>query len=148
MAADRLGFVDDSGRYEVVAAYIRSEYNARFYDAGTHQYATKHQTSLAMPMVMGLAPEQDRAAILEKRVAGIKSHDDDLTSADVGYRYLLRVLAVAGRSIVVFAMIGRNDRPGYGMMLAKGETSLTESSNARPRSSLNHFMLGHIQEWF
>ncbi|MDB5326961.1 MAG: rhamnosidase [Phycisphaerales bacterium] len=148
MAANRLGFADDSAKYKAVANEIRSAFNATFYDAGTHQYATKSQTSLAMPLVMGLAPEHDRAAILENLVADVKDHDTNLTSGDVGYRYLLRALAAAGRSDVVFAMNSRSDRPGYGMMLAKGETSLTEAWNAQPQSSLNHFMLGHIQEWF
>ena len=147
-AADRLGFADDSAKYKALAGEIRSAFNAKFYDAGTHQYATKSQTSLAMPLVIGLAPEQDRAAILENLVADVKAHDDNLTSGDVGYRYLLRALAAAGRSDVIFAMNSRSDRPGYGMMLAKGETSLTEAWNAQPQSSLNHFMLGHIQEWF
>ena len=32
--------------------------------------------------------------------------------------------------------------------LAAGATSLTEAWDANPRSSQNHFMLGHAEEWF
>jgi alpha-L-rhamnosidase len=38
--------------------------------------------------------------------------------------------------------------PGYGYQLAKGATALTESWAALPTASNNHFMLGHIMEWF
>jgi hypothetical protein len=49
---------------------------------------------------------------------------------------------------VIFDMNSRADKPGYGMMLARGTTSLPEAWDANPDSSLNHFMLGHIMEWF
>jgi hypothetical protein len=45
-------------------------------------------------------------------------------------------------------MTNQSDRPGYGYILAQGATSLTESWVARRSSSQNHFMLGHINEWF
>jgi len=38
--------------------------------------------------------------------------------------------------------------PGYGYQLAHGATALTESWQALPSVSNNHFMLGHIMEWF
>jgi hypothetical protein len=45
-------------------------------------------------------------------------------------------------------MKSRTDVPGYGMQLAKGATALTESWAALPTVSNNHFMLGHLMEWF
>lgn len=147
-AANLLGFFDDSATYSALAEQIKTAFNRAFYDAAKHQYATCSQTSLAMPLALGLVPDGDRTAVLENLVADIRGRDNQLTSGDVGYRYLLRALAQAGRHDVIFDMNCRSDRPGYGMMLAKGETSLTEAWDARPQSSLNHFMLGHIQEWF
>jgi hypothetical protein len=61
---------------------------------------------------------------------------------------LLRALADAGRSDVVFDLHSQTDKPGYGYILNTGATSLTEAWNARRGSSQNHFMLGHITEWF
>jgi alpha-L-rhamnosidase len=69
-----------------------------------------------------------------------------LTAGDVGYRYLLRALANGGRSDVVFEVNNQTNKPGYGMQLAKGKTSLTEAWDGG--SSQDHFMLGQIQEWF
>ncbi|MGC4032060.1 MAG: family 78 glycoside hydrolase catalytic domain [Tepidisphaeraceae bacterium] len=146
-AAAVLGHDADAKEYATLAGRIRDAFNAKFYDAGTHQYATKSQTSLAMPLALSLVPEDDRAAVLENLVAEIRGRDNALTAGDVGYRFLLNALAQAGRDDVIFDMNSRSDRPGYGMMLARGETSLTEAWDARPQSSLNHFMLGHLQEW-
>jgi alpha-L-rhamnosidase len=45
-------------------------------------------------------------------------------------------------------MNNRSDRPGYGLQLRKGATSLTESWAALPDVSNLHMMLGHLMEWF
>jgi hypothetical protein len=45
-------------------------------------------------------------------------------------------------------MINRDDVPGYGFQLKKGATALTESWQALENVSNNHFMLGHVMEWF
>ena len=78
----------------------------------------------------------------------MRAHNNGLTAGDIGYRYLLKVLDDEGRSDVIFDMNDRSDVPGYGYQLAKGATALTESWQALPSVSNNHFMLGHIMEWF
>jgi hypothetical protein len=45
-------------------------------------------------------------------------------------------------------MNNQSEKPGYGYQLKKGATSLTEAWDAGRGSSQNHFMLGHIIEWF
>ncbi len=54
----------------------------------------------------------------------------------------------AGRSDVIYDMNSRSDVPGYGYQLKQGATALTESWQALPTVSNNHFMLGHLMEWF
>jgi hypothetical protein len=71
-----------------------------------------------------------------------------MTAGDVGFRYLLQALAQGGRSDVIYDMINQDDRPGYGYQLKRGATSLTEAWDANHHASHNHFMLGHIVEWF
>ena len=70
-----------------------------------------------------------------------------ITAGDVGYRYLLQVLAQAGRNDVIYAMNSRDDVPGYGIQLKNGATTLTESWQGLERVSNNHLMLGHLMEW-
>ena len=49
---------------------------------------------------------------------------------------------------MIFDINNQSDKPGYGMQLKSGATSLTEAWDAGPGSSQDHFMLGQIQEWF
>jgi hypothetical protein len=66
----------------------------------------------------------------------------------VGFHYLVRALTDSGRSDVLFDMVSRTDPPSYGAQVAAGVTSLTEAWDANPADSQDHFMLGHIEEWF
>jgi hypothetical protein len=43
-------------------------------------------------------------------------------------------------------MNNQSDKPGYGMMLKKGATALTEPWSGTGESQ-NHFMLGQLNEW-
>jgi alpha-L-rhamnosidase len=142
-----LGKSDDAVASSKLADDVKAAFNKTFYDGGTHQYATGSQCANAIPLVFSIAPEDDRAAIVENIVTDVRNHNNGLTAGDVGYRYVLRALADGGRSDVIFDMNSRSDRPGYGYMLEKGATSLTEAWDARPETSQNHFMLGHILEW-
>lgn len=146
--AKLLGHDDDAAEYQKVGRQIRDDFNRTFYDAKTHSYATGSQTANSLPLVFGLAPSADAPTIVDNIVQDVRNHNNGLTSGDVGYRYLLRALAEGGRSDVIFDMNSRSDRPGYGYMLTRGATSLTEAWDARGSSSQNHFMLGHIMEWF
>lgn len=145
--ARRLGHDDDAGRYADAAARIKRAFNRRFVDASRSVYATGSQTAQAMPLVLGLVPEEHRSGVLDALVRDVRGHRGP-TAGDVGYRYVLRALADGGRSDVIFEMNNQSERPGYGYQLARGATSLTEAWDANPRSSQNHFMLGQIIEWF
>jgi alpha-L-rhamnosidase len=147
-AAKLLGKTDDAQHFGDLATRVRASFNRTLYHPDRHSYDRDSQTANAIPLVFGLAPEADRATIVDNIVNDIRKRHDGLTAGDIGYRYLLRALADGGRSDVIFDMNSRADKPGYGMMLAKGATSLTEAWDARLSSSQDHFMLGHIMEWF
>jgi len=141
-----LGKTEDAKNYSALAGKIRAAFNEKFYDSANRFYATDSQCANAIPLVMGLCEPTNRAAVVEAIVRDVRSRGNALTAGDVGYRYLLRALADGGRSDVIFDISNQSDKPGYGMQLKKGKTSLTEAWDGG--SSQNHFMLGQIQEWF
>lgn len=147
-AARLLNNAADAGRYESLGERVRDAFNRRFFDAERMQYATGSQCSNSIALVMGLAKPEHRQAVLDAIVTDVQSRGNALTPGDVGYRYLLRALADGGRSDVIFDINNQSSKPGYGYQLSKGATSLVESWDARPEVSQNHFMLGHIVEWF
>jgi hypothetical protein len=141
-----LGRTNDAQKYSVLAQNIRRAFNEKFFNAANHWYATDSQCANAIPLVMGICEPANRAAVLDSIVADIRARGNALTAGDVGYRYLLRALADGGRNDVIFDMNNQTTKPGYGMQVAKGKTSLTEAWDGG--SSQDHFMLGQIQEWF
>jgi hypothetical protein len=143
-----LGHDDESRDYAHQADTIRDEFNARFFDAAHHRYDKGSQTAQAMPLVVGLVPENERPAVLDALVEDIRARDNHVTAGDVGYHYLVAALLEGGRSDVLLDMLERTDSPSYGYQLAQGATSLTEAWDANPDSSQDHFMLGHVEEWF
>ncbi len=143
-----LGKAEDAQRYGRLTEDIKTAFNQAFFNPQTLQYATGSQCANAIPLVMGLVPAEHRSAVLEAIVKDVRGRGNGLTAGDVGYRYLLRALADGGRSDVIFDMNQQTDKPGYGYQLKQGATSLTEAWDARRGSSQNHFMLGHIMEWF
>lgn len=146
--AFQLGKSADALEYSNLAIKVRKSFNDKFFDAKTNQYATRSQTANAIAVYMGLVNDYDKNAVIDNLVKDIKSKNNSLTAGDIGYRYVLRVLEDAGKSDVIFDMNSRSDVPGYGMQIAKGATALTESWAALPTVSNNHFMLGHLMEWF
>ncbi|WP_183558997.1 family 78 glycoside hydrolase catalytic domain [Mucilaginibacter sp. SP1R1] len=146
--ATLLGKDQDMSAYKKQALQVKKSYNRTFFNIQTKQYGTGSQAANAMSVYAGLVEPQYKDAVVDNIVKDIRSRGNSLTAGDIGYRYLLRVLEDEGRSEVIFDMNSRADVPGYGYQLAHGATALTESWAALPAVSNNHFMLGHLMEWF
>ena len=143
-----LNKTDDQKHFEKWAEAIRLAFNNEFFDSKKKVYATGSQTSMAMPLCLGLVEDQYRKDVLNNLVDSIRANGNALTAGDVGFHYLVQALTEGGASQLLFEMNNRDDVPGYGYQLKKGATTLTESWQALSGVSNNHLMLGHIMEWF
>ena len=138
----------DVNKYQQLALTVKNALNKKFFNNTTKQYATGSQAANAMALFMGLVEPQNKKAVVDNLIKDIRARKNALTAGDIGYRYVLRALEDAGRSDIIFDMNSRSDVPGYGFQLAHGATALTESWQAYTNVSNNHFMLGHIMDWF
>jgi len=138
----------EAEKLDGLADKVKSSFNARFFDSGSLVYATGSETSMAMPLYVGLVDEKNRKAVYDRLVTSISSSGFALTAGDIGFHFLVKALEEGGGSQVLFDMNSRNDHPGYGFQLKKGATALTESWPALEEVSNNHLMLGHLMEWF
>ncbi|SMD03631.1 glycoside hydrolase family 78 protein [Pedobacter nyackensis] len=143
-----LGKPADAEKYGNLASLVKQAFNTSFFNRETGQYAAGSQTANAMAIYMELVDPENKTKVLANLIKDIRDRNNALTAGDIGYRYVLRVLEQENRSDVIFDMNSRSDVPGYGYQLAHGATALTESWAALPEVSNNHFMLGHIMEWF
>lgn len=143
-----IGRDGEAEELEALAEAIATAFNERFLDRESGRYATGSQCAQAMPLALGIVPDELAPQALALLVEGIEAGGHAVTAGDVGYRYVLRALAKAGRSDVIARMVAQRDKPGYAWQLDQGATSLTEAWSANPRNSQNHFMLGQVVEWF
>jgi len=149
-AAALLGKSNDSIAYSERAEAIKSTFNERLFNKEKGSYGTStnypvgSQCANALPLVFGLVETNRISSVTKALISDIK--DKGNTGGDVGYRYVLRALADAGASDVIYAMNNQSEKPGYGMQLKKGATSLTEPWSGDGNSQ-NHFMLGQLNEW-
>jgi alpha-L-rhamnosidase len=147
-AAKRLGKTDDAEALAHTAEQVREAFNRAFYHPDTHVYDRGSQTAYAMPLTLGIVPQQDRQLVLQKLIDNIREHQNHVTAGDIGFHFVVEALLEGDRSDVLYDMLSRTDPPSYGYQLHRGATTLTEAWDANPRSSQNHFMLGHVEEWF
>ena len=123
----------------IKAAFIRE-----FYHPETHQFGTGSQCANAIALEMDLVPEGDREAVLQNLINDIHQHGNRLTTGDVGNRYLFNALIHNGQQELLYQMLNHYDVPGYGYQIKLGHTTLTEQWNPEHGASMNHFMMGHL----
>lgn len=145
-AARMTGNTADADKYSKLLAYTTDAFNSRFFKADSCTYGTGSQTSNALPLYLGLTGN-NKQGVLNSLVADIKAHGTRLTTGDVGNRYLFQTLAQNGLNDLLYSMLNHYETPGYGFQLRHGATTLTEQWDPNQGSSLNHFMMGQIDEW-
>lgn len=139
----------EHARYAALAREITRAFNARWFD-GTSAYthSGSPQTSHSMALVLGLVPPGRSRAVLDAVLDDLRARGHQQTAGDIGHAYLLQALARANRSEVIADMTLRTNLGSYGFIVNNGWTSLPEAWDADTGASMNHCMLGHIQDWF
>jgi hypothetical protein len=146
--AEVLGKHNEAVNFNIKANEIKNAYNKLLFNEVTKVYASGSQTSMAMPLCLGLVEEQYRKDVIHNLVDSIMAGKKAVTAGDIGFHYLIEALTNNGKSQLIYDMNNRDDVPGYGYQLRQGATALTESWQALGIVSNNHLMLGHIMQWF
>lgn len=136
----------DAEKYTVMLDKTVESFNREFFKPDSCTYGTGSQTSNALPLYLGLTGG-NKQGVLASLVNDIKEHGTRLTTGDVGNRYLFQTLAQNGLNELLYTMLNHYETPGYGFQLRHGATTLTEQWDPNQGSSLNHFMMGQIDEW-
>ncbi len=147
-AARKLDLTKEAERYEALSSHIVEAFNTRLFNPETRQYGNGSQCSNALPLFLGIVPEQYKETVIQNLLEDIRKHNGKLTTGDVGNRYLYQALAMNDQNEVMYRMHNHREVPGYGFQIDLGVTTLTEQWNPYKGTSWNHFMMGQIDEWF
>ncbi|QQE77968.1 family 78 glycoside hydrolase catalytic domain [Alicyclobacillus sp. SO9] len=147
--AASLGHSADCNRYEALKQSIYAAFQKAFVHTHPFVIGTDSQTSNAIPLVLGLLSDYQQGHALKHLAADIERTGYRITAGDIGHRFVLLALANHGFSHIIQQMVQQTDEPGYGYQVIHGATTLTEAwGGPKIGNSQNHFMLGHIEEWF
>jgi alpha-L-rhamnosidase len=136
---------EDGSRYQSLATDIHEAFNTKYFDADAGSYGSGSQASNALPLAAGLVPDEHRESVLAALKADIAERGGHLSTGEVGLRALFDVLGETNDVDTVLAMALNPTAPSYAAMLASGATTLPEFWDGT--GSLNHFMMGAIDDW-
>ncbi|WP_256756950.1 family 78 glycoside hydrolase catalytic domain [Cohnella sp. WQ 127256] len=144
-----LGHSDDALQYTSLCSQIKAAYEAAFFDPITKKYGPGSQAAQAMSLALGLVDEKYESDVLSHLVNDIKARGYHTSSGDVAYRFVLLALSQHNCNDLILKMSRQTEHPSYGYQIQNGATSLTEAwDGPTVGKSQNHFMLGHLEEWF
>ena len=145
--AEILGKKDEAALFREEAANIRMAFNAKWWHLGTHSYENNSQAANSIAIAFGLADPAETAAIVSNIVEDVRARGA-VGTGEIGYPYLLQVLMENAQNDAIFDMTADDTKPGYGYMVAKGNTTCHEAWDCREDLSYNHFMMADIVNWF
>jgi alpha-L-rhamnosidase len=128
--AEALGKKDEVERCQSRLAVIRPAVHAAFYDKAAGHYVIDEQAYYVMPLMTGVVPEPERAAMLKKLEQNILvKNQGHLDTGMLGTYFMMEYLRETGRNDLVFTMFNQTAHPGWGYMLEQGATTLWEQWN-------------------
>ncbi|MCU0779635.1 MAG: glycoside hydrolase family 78 protein, partial [Akkermansiaceae bacterium] len=126
-AAGTLGRQDDATTYQKRLEDLRRNAHRHFYDAGNKRYIDGRQLAMAFPLYVGITPEGEPDAVYAGFVEEISTRKPYLDTGSSGLPMLLKYLVEdAGRADLIHRCLDRNEVPGYGYFLRRGETTWPE----------------------
>lgn len=141
----------DEKTYAARAEAIRRDYNAAYFDAEKGRYRNEAQAGNAIPLNLGICPEEARESVAAYISRDIAAHGDHLTTGNQAYKHMLEALGDMGYAEQMVRMITNPAYPGWGYMIRSGATSIWERWEAEMASAMNSFchpMHGSVDAWF
>lgn len=152
--AKSMGHAEDERTYAALADRLKVTYNRKFLDPQTHAYQGTTQTGYVLALAFGLAPEEQRDAVIANLIDDIMvKHSGHLSVGLIGMQWLMQTLTEVGRPDVAWTIATQTTRPGWGYMLSKGATTIWERWDYDTRGpGMNSEALliqaGNLDAWF
>ncbi|WP_017975542.1 alpha-L-rhamnosidase [Actinopolyspora halophila] len=165
--AAALGKSADARRYSGLAADIKAEFNARFFNDTLRAYTNEGnggtvgtQADDALALDAGLVPDGQEKHVLDDLVRRIHDYHPSgggphISCGTISLGPVFRALTDGGHADLIWEVLHETSRPSYGAFLQSSEmnphgmTTVPEHWHAPENSSsLNHMILLQIDEWF
>lgn len=143
----------DAERYAARATAMRDAFNDAFFDPETAQYRSGTQASYAVPLYLGLVPDEHVDAVAANLAEKVRSDGGKLQTGFLGTRPLIHTLVDHGYEEVAYEVVSQPERPGWVYMVRQGATTMWERWDSDDRigdgmNSFNHSPFNFVSEWF
>ncbi|OOQ61143.1 alpha-L-rhamnosidase [Mucilaginibacter pedocola] len=148
-AAKLLGKTDDYAKYTTLQAKIKKAFNDKYLNEQTANYNKGLQTELAVPLFMGIVPDNFKAKIAAKLADRVAADNFHLDVGILGGKAIMNALSDNGYADVAYKIASQETFPSWGWWIKNGATTLYENWDIDAKSdiSLNHIMFGGIGAW-
>lgn len=146
-----LGKDDEAVPYLAKAEKLKTAINNRYFDAEQCSYSNKTQLSYALPLYMGLVPDEYRIRLAEELNRTVAGNDYSLDFGFVGSLIVPDMLAEYGYAETMYKMLVKRSMPSWGYWIEDcGATTLFETWDVWRSigdASRNHPSMGAIAAW-
>jgi alpha-L-rhamnosidase len=128
--AQALGRADDAALGRARLDSLRPAVHQAFYDPARQRYVIDEQIYYAMPLLTGVTPEPERAAVwanLQRNL--LEKNHGHLDTGMLGTMFLLKYLDESGHDDLALKIYQQKTYPGWGYMAEQGATTLWEQWN-------------------
>ena len=131
-----------------MAESIRTTFNDIYLDPVTGLYNEDSQTGQALPLHLGIVPEDKKDLILQALVDNIEiTRNGHISTGMVGTLYLLHTLMENERTDLAYEIMTQESYPGYLYMSNSGYTTLCERWTGLD-GTRNHLPFASAGVWF
>jgi alpha-L-rhamnosidase len=144
--AKTLGKTADAGAYAADAVRIRDNFNKHLLDPETGLYAgaKDSQTSLILPLALGMVPEDKKDLVIRRLAENIEKRGNHLSTGFVGTPHLMEAMTDLGLGEQLYKIITQQDHPGWNTLITDGVMKETWKGGLVQMPSLG----GSIGQWF
>lgn len=144
--AHLLGKDDISAQYAANATRIRDRFNAAFLNRETGWYAERSQTAQALPLFLGMVPDDMTDKVENCLLDAITANDGHISAGFIGANPLLEFLSLNNHDELVYRMVAQPESPGWLYMVIDANSTMGEDLNAKYGSG-HHPYGAHIGFW-
>lgn len=149
-----LGDETKVAEYKTLETSLKKSFHKKFYKENLRTYDLGVQSSLIMPLYLGLVPNEIFKEVLDTLLADIKDHNYHLSTGLHSTAYILKVLSENGYPEIAYKILKQKTYPSWGYMIDNGATTWWERWNSNTintkqetMNSYNHPVLGSVDEW-
>ena len=133
------------------AEAIRKAFLDRWYDPEKRTLSNDSEGEIAFALWLGILPEEARQGFAKKLRDDLAGREYKFTTGNLTTVYMLKMLSEYGYVDDAYALMTREEYPGYGFMIQNAATTVWERFELKKNpgmNSHNHPMYGSVGAWF